>query len=87
MDIRVKASDGIEVIKRALRAGEDLKASGVQVKITYLGTPRYRLTIKAENYKVGERALQNALERIQTTIEKSKGKFAFTREESRKQLE
>ena len=87
MDIRVKASDGIEVIKRALRAGEDLKASGVQVKITYLGTPRYRLTIKAENYKVGERALQNALERIQSTIEKSKGKFAFTREGSRKQLE
>jgi len=87
MDIRVKAPDGIEVIKRALRAGEDLKASGVQVKITYLGTPRYRLTIKAENYKVGERALQNALERIQSTIEKSKGKFAFTREGSRKQLE
>jgi translation initiation factor 2 subunit 1 len=87
MDIRVMAPDGIEVIKRALRAGEDVKTSGVQVKVTYLGTPRYRLTIKAENYKVGERALQGALERITATIEKSKGKFAFTREESRKQLE
>ncbi len=87
MDIRVKASDGIEVIKKALRAGEDVKGSGVQVSVTYLGTPKYRLTVKAENYRVGERALQNALDKIKTTIEKSHGKFAFTREESRKQLE
>jgi translation initiation factor 2 subunit 1 len=87
MDIRVKTSNGIEVIKSALRSGEDVKTSGVQIKVTYLGTPRYRLTVKAENYKVAERALQNALERISTPIEKNKGKFSFTREESRKQLE
>ncbi|MGH2637803.1 MAG: translation initiation factor IF-2 subunit alpha [Rhabdochlamydiaceae bacterium] len=87
MDIRVKAPDGIEVIKKALRAGEDIKSSGVQVKVTYLGTPRYRLTIRAENYKVAERALQNALEKIKTLIEKSKGRFNFTREGSRKQVE
>lgn len=87
MDLRVKSADGIEVIKRALRAGEDAKSSGVHVKVTYLGTPRYRLTVKAENYKVAEKALQSAIERIKTTIEKSKGKFGFTREESRKQVE
>ncbi|MDA4111958.1 MAG: translation initiation factor IF-2 subunit alpha [Thaumarchaeota archaeon] len=87
MDIRVKTSDGIEVIKSALRVGEDVKTSGVQIKVTYLGTPRYRLIVKAENYKVAERALQAALERIKTVIEKSKGKFSFTREESRKQIE
>lgn len=87
MDMRVKAPDGIEVIKRAIHAGEDVKASGVQVKATYLGTPKYRLTIRAENYKVAERVLQNSLEKIKSVIEKSKGKFSFTREESRKQFE
>lgn len=87
MDIRVKASNGIEVIKSALRSGEDVKTSGAQVKVTYLGTPRYRLIVKAENYKVAERGLQSALERIRTVLEKNKGKFNFTREESRKQLE
>ena len=87
MDIRVKTPNGIEVIKSALRSGEDVKTSGVQVKVTYLGTPKYRLTVKAENYKVGERALQNALDRIKTVIEKNKGKFNFSREESRKQIE
>jgi translation initiation factor 2 subunit 1 len=87
MDIRVKTSNGVEVIKSALRSGEDVKTSGAQVKVTYLGTPRYRLIVKAENYKVAERGLQNALERIKTVLDKSKGKFSFTREESRKQLE
>jgi len=87
MDIRVKSSNGIEVIRGALQQAEEIKTSGVQVKATYLGTPRYRLTVKAENYKVAERALQSALEKIQTPVMKNKGKFNFTREESRKQLE
>ena len=68
MDLRVKAPDGIEVIKKALRSGEDAKGSGVQVRVTYLGTPRNRLTVKAENYKVAERALQAAIDRIKTGI-------------------
>ena len=87
MDIRVRASNGIEVIRNALQSAEDVKGSGVTVRATYLGTPRYRLTVKAENYKVAERALQNARERIETTVLKSKGKFSFTRESSRKQVE
>jgi translation initiation factor 2 subunit 1 len=88
MDIRVKSPDGIEVIRGALRNVEDSKSSsGVQVRTTYLGTPKYRLTVKAENYKVAERALQNAREKIQTAVEKSHGKFSFTREGSRKQVE
>jgi translation initiation factor 2 subunit 1 len=88
MDIRVKTPDGIEVIKNALRSVEESKSSsGAQIKTTYLGTPRYRLTVKAENYKVAERALQNAREKIQAAIEKSRGRFSFTREGSRKQVE
>ena len=42
LDFRVRAPDGIEVIKRALRAGEDVKRAGEQVKVSYLRTPRYR---------------------------------------------
>ncbi len=88
MDIRVKTPDGIEVIRGALKSVEETRSSsGVQVKTTYLGTPKYRLTVKAENYKVAERSLQNAREKIQTAIEKSRGKFVFVREGSRKQVE
>lgn len=87
MDIRVKSPNGIEVIRNALKMGEEVRGQGVQVNVTYLGTPKYRLTIKAENYKVAERALQSSLEKIKGIIEKDKGKFTFTREESRKQVE
>ncbi len=88
MDIRVKTPDGIEVIRSALKSVEEGRSSsGVHVKTTYLGTPKYRLTVKAENYKVAERALQNATEKIQSAVEKSHGKFTFARESSRKQIE
>jgi translation initiation factor 2 subunit 1 len=88
MDIRVKTPDGIEVIRSALKSVEEGRSSsGVHVKTTYLGTPKYRLTVKAENYKVAERALQNATEKIQSTVEKNHGKFNFARESSRKQIE
>ncbi len=87
MDIRVKTPNGIEVIKDALHNAQEIKSSGAQVKTTYLGTPKYRLTVKAENYKVAERVLENALERIKSILEKEKGKFVFTREGSRKRLE
>jgi translation initiation factor 2 subunit 1 len=86
MDIRVKSPDGIDVIKSALKAGEDVHSQSVNAKVTYLGTPKYRLTIKAENYKVAERSLQSSLEKIRAIVEKNRGKFSFNREESRKQL-
>jgi translation initiation factor 2 subunit 1 len=87
MDIRVKSPDGIEVIRNALVSAEETKSSSAQIKTTYLGTPRYRITVRAENYKIAERALQNAIEKIRSLIEKSKGKFNIVRESSRKQVE
>jgi translation initiation factor 2 subunit 1 len=87
MDIRVKTPDGIEVIKSALTSVEETRSSGAEVKAKYLGTPKYRLSVKAENYKVAERVLQSAIEKIRAPIEKAKGKFTFTREGSRKQVE
>jgi translation initiation factor 2 subunit 1 len=54
------------------------------VSITYLGAPKYRLVISAENFKVAEKALNSILQSVQKGIEKKGGTFKFTREESRK---
>jgi translation initiation factor 2 subunit 1 len=62
-----------------MKDGKDVK-----VNILYLGAPRYRLTIKAENFKVAEKTLNSILQSIQKSIEKKGGVFKFTREESRK---
>lgn len=76
--------DGINVIKGALTAAESVKSGGAQVKVTYMGAPKYRIIVQAENFKIAEKVLESALQKTQNVLEKHKGLFKFTREESRK---
>ena len=54
------------------------------VKILYIGAPKYRISITASDFKSAEKTLKPILEDIQKNIEKNKGNFKFTREESKK---
>jgi len=78
-------SNGIEIIKSALLEVADNK--NVDVSITYIGAPKYRITIIAQNFKEAEKELKPILSSIQDTIEKKDGTFKFTREESKKTRE
>jgi len=84
MEITNNQSDGIEIIKKTLL--EVLKKNP-SIDITYLGAPKYRLSLKAEDFKSAEKVLKPILEEIQQNIEKKKGNFKFTREESKKTRE
>ncbi len=83
MEITNNKSDGIEIIKKALtditKKGKDSK-----VEITYLGAPKYRLAVTSRDFKSAEREIKPILSQIQQMIEKKKGTFKFTREESKK---
>ena len=57
-------------------------AKGSQVKITYLGAPKYRISVIGEDFKSVEKILKPVLPKIQESIEKKKGLFKFSREES-----
>ncbi|MDE1725762.1 MAG: translation initiation factor IF-2 subunit alpha [Thaumarchaeota archaeon] len=85
LDLTSTKPDGIEIIKRALLAASENKK--VTVSITYIGAPKYRLSIIAQNFKDAEKELKPILESIEKTIEKSGGTFKFTREESKKTRE
>jgi translation initiation factor 2 subunit 1 len=52
-----------------------------------LGAPKYRLSITSDNFKSAEKSLKPIIAEIQTNIEKKKGSFKFTREESKKTRE
>ncbi len=81
MEIASNKSDGVEIIKKILLGA--LKKD-TTINIMYLGAPKYRLSIISEDFKSAEKALKPVIAEIQSGIEKRKGSFKFTREESKK---
>ena len=87
MEISSRKPDGIEIIKSVLiDASEGSKANPSTISIAYVGAPRYRIAVKAENFKMAEKAMSRAVEKIQKGIEKNHGNFDFIREKSKKNL-
>lgn len=84
MEITNNKSDGVEIIKKILL---DVLKKDSSIDITYLGAPKYRLSITSENFKAAEKSLKPIITEVQSNIEKKKGSFKFTREESKKTRE
>ena len=84
MEITNNQSDGVEIIKKTLL---DVIKKDSTADITYLGAPKYRLSIVSEDFKTAERLLKPIIEEVETNIQKKKGSFKFTREDSKKTRE
>lgn len=83
MEITNNKSDGVEIIK-------DLLLGAVKkpnINITYLGAPKYRIAVTSKDFKSAEKELKPLIDGIQRSVEKKKGSFKFTREESKKTRE
>lgn len=74
-------ADGIDHVKKALAAGTG--SSEAEVAIHYVGAPRYRITVTAEDYKVAEQELKDSIASITAAIEKSGGTATFKRKEEK----
>jgi translation initiation factor 2 subunit 1 len=83
MEIILKKPNGIEIIKSTLANAEGSKGSANST-ITYIGAPRYRIVVTAENFKVAEKFMNNTVERLRANIEKQHGTFNFVRQDSKK---
>ncbi|MEM3075937.1 MAG: translation initiation factor IF-2 subunit alpha [Candidatus Bilamarchaeaceae archaeon] len=70
--------NGISLIKNAL--GSIRKEDGVDV--LYLGAPRYKIVVIAEDYKAGEKKLTNAVKLVEDFAKKHGCHFEFRKEES-----
>ena len=84
MEITSDKPNGVEIIKKTLL---DVIKKDSTMDITYLGAPKYRISITSENFKSAEKSLKPIIEEIQTNIEKKKGLFKFKREDSKKTRE
>ena len=83
LEITDFSPNGIENIKKILQSFEK-KDQKDGVKILYISAPKYRISVTASDFKSAEKTLKHVLEDLQKNIEKNKGVFKFTREESKK---
>jgi len=82
VEITSKAPDGIQEIKQALAEAASA-SSTAEINITYVGAPRYRLRVIADDYKQADKVMNAVLESIQEGLGKH-GTFSSKREMSRK---
>ncbi len=68
------APDGVERIKKVLSDSES-----EDVAITYLGAPKYRIYVQAEDYKTAEEILSNTANKIIEEFKKLGGEGEFHR--------
>jgi translation initiation factor 2 subunit 1 len=75
VDIKSYASNGVEIIKKALESAE-----ADNIVIQCVGAPRYRLIVKATDYIQAEKSLKDAADRCIELVEASEGEGTFHRE-------
>jgi translation initiation factor 2 subunit 1 len=80
VDLTSPAPDGIEVIKKALKQAKRIRDKDVNLEVRYVGAPRYRIKVKAPDYKHAEAALRKSAQQAIKYIEQHGGKGAFLRE-------
>ena len=79
-ELMSNAPDGIERIKKALMEIYSVKAENADVKVEYVGAPRYRITLEGEDYKSAEKILKKITNKVIKKIKKLGGEGNFVRE-------
>ena len=82
VDLENPGANGVEGIRAALKAaeGNGEVPEEVDLSVTYVGAPEYRITVKAPNYKTAEDALEDGASRAIEAIEGEGGSGEFHRE-------
>lgn len=79
-ELKSKAPNGIEVIKRSLKKVIDhTKAKKYEILFKYLGAPRYSATISALDFKAAEAILKEITDILTTSIAKEGGECSISR--------
>jgi translation initiation factor 2 subunit 1 len=82
VDLESPGSSGVEDIRGALEAaeGNGEVPDEVDLEVTYVGAPEYRIQVQAPNYKTAETALEESVARATDAIGAAGGVAAFHRE-------
>ncbi len=82
VDLESAAPDGVDHIKTALSAaeGNGKVPDEVELEVGYVGSPEYRIKVRAPDYKTAEAQLEAAAKRARDSIESAGGAGEFHRE-------
>jgi translation initiation factor 2 subunit 1 len=58
---------------------EAKKNKKAEVSIQYMGAPRYRLVVKAPDYKTAEEEMESTVEKVVNNLVSAGGEAAFSR--------
>ena len=79
IDLTCYLPDGIEHIKKALGMASEMDNEEINIDISYVGAPRYRIHVIAPDYKKAEGVLKKAAQSAINIIEKAGGSGEFHR--------
>jgi translation initiation factor 2 subunit 1 len=80
LDLTSSKPDGINIIRRALRSALP-KIPDVDIELTYVGAPTYRIKVTAPNYKAAEKSIEKAAAAAIRVMEKTGGAGKFHRKQ------
>ena len=82
VDLRAPGPAGVEDIRDALEAaeGNGEVPDEVELEVTYVGAPEYRVRVQAPNYKTAESELEASAARAREAIEAVGGEGDYHRE-------
>lgn len=81
VELKCYKPDGIEIIKNALNKGlKSSRRKDITLEVNLVGSPRYRFSIQANDYKNAEKVLNKAVSTTITALEKGGGEGYFEEE-------
>jgi translation initiation factor 2 subunit 1 len=82
VDLEAPGGEGVEAVRGALSAaeGNGEVPDEIDLEVTYVGAPEYRIRVQAPNYKTAESQLEESASRAREAIEATGGTGEFHRE-------
>ena len=82
VDLECPTGDGVDHIKAALQAaeGNGEVSDEIELSVSYVGSPEYRIQVQAPDYKTAESALEASAERARESISAAGGTGRYHRE-------
>jgi len=82
VDMEVHDGDGVDTVKKALQAaeGNGEVPEEVELEVTYVGSPEYRITVQAPDYKTAEAELEDSADRAIAVVHDAGGDAHYHRE-------